>query len=90
MSSTSGVLYDEADSGVGAGIVYVPFGVEGVGGVSGFGKEEDWGVVVCTEGGIVHGPEEVAGCIDFGANFDGDGCRGGRGGGDGVERFGVC
>ncbi len=85
MCRRGGVLDDEADCRVAARVVDVPFGVVGIGCVSRFGQQEERGVVVCAEGDVIHGPEEVAGAVDRGADFEGYGCGGGGGGRDGVE-----
>ena len=44
------VINDYANRVVGAGVVDVPFGVGGVRVVSGFGEEEDGGVIVAAVG----------------------------------------
>ncbi len=85
MGRRGGVLDHEANRRVAARVVDVPFGVVGIGCVSRFGEQEERGVVVCAEGDVVHGPEEVAGAVDRGADFEGYGCGGGGGRGDGVE-----
>jgi len=61
------VLYDDADAFVRAGVVDVPFWVVGVGVVAAFCEEEDGEVVVCAEGRVVDGPEEVSGFVYGGA-----------------------
>lgn len=83
-----GVVYDEPDRRIAARVVDVPFRVVRVGGVARSGQQEEWGVVVCAEGDVIHGPEEVAGAVYEEANIDGYCCGGGGGGCDGVE--GCC
>ena len=90
MHRAGGVVDDEADAAVGAGVVDVPFGVVGVGVVAGGGEEEDGGVVVAAVGFAVHGPEFVAGGVDGGADGDAYGYSGGGGGGNGEEGRGGC
>lgn len=69
----SGVFHDEAYRGSVTGVVDVPFWVGGVevGGCVGVCEEEDGRVVVCAEGDVVDGPEEVAGAVDEGADGEG-------------------
>lgn len=62
------ILHHQADGLVGAGIINIPLWVVGVAGVSGFGEEEQGGVIVCAEGGVVDCEEEVACFIDFKAD----------------------
>lgn len=69
------VEYD-ADRGIGAEVVDVPFGVVGVGIVALVGEEEDGVVVVSAERNTVHFPEEEECLVD--KQRDIDGCRGGR------------
>ena len=76
VGGSGGVLDDEAYAAVAAGVVDVPFRGGGVGGVAGFGEEEEGAVVVGAEGGVVHRPDEVAGGVYRGADFEGDGCAG--------------
>lgn len=63
MDRRGGIINDDANGGVRAGVVDVPFGVCGVGCVSRFGEEEDGGVVVAAVGGVVYGPDVVAGGV---------------------------
>ena len=89
MDSAGGVINDEADAAVGAGVVDIPFGAVGVGIVAGVGEEEDGGVVVAAVGFAVHGPELVAGGVDGASDGEGYGCGGvGRGGDGEVGRGG--
>ena len=88
MDRAGGVINDEADAAVAAGVVDVPFGAVGVGVVAGVGEEEDGGVVVAAVGFAVHGPEVVAGGVDDAGDCDGYGCGGVGSGGDG--EVGCC
>lgn len=80
-----GVFDDEPDGRRVAVVVDVPFGVVGVGGVGGVCEQQHGGVVVGAEGGVVDGPEEVAGCVDGDADGEGEGCGWSRVGGYGVD-----
>jgi len=62
------VCEDEADRRVAAEVVDVPLRVEGVRVVAGVVEEKRGVVVVGAECGAVHGPDEVAGAVDRGAN----------------------
>ena len=57
------VVHHKSNRGVASRIIYVPFGVVRVGGVSGVSEEEDGSVIVGAEGDIVHRPNEVVGVI---------------------------
>lgn len=57
------VVDEEADGGVGAEVVDVPFWVLWVGDVARVREEEDRVVVVCAEGDVVHIPEVDIGCV---------------------------
>ena len=58
------VIFDnDSDRIVIAEVIDVPFGVEGVGSVTLVSEEEDRVVVISAEGGFVHIPEPVFGCV---------------------------
>ncbi len=84
------VINDEANGAVTAGVVDVPFGAVGVGGVSCFGEEEGGGVVVTAVGLAVHGPDVVAGGVNGASDVEGYGCGGVGGGCDWEEGRGGC
>ena len=87
VDGAGGVVDDEADGVVGAGIVDVPFGGVGVAVVASLGEEEYGGVVVGAEGGIVDFPEYVAGFVDELADCEGYCCCWVWIGSDGVIRL---
>ena len=60
MGSWARVGQQEAHGRVGAEVVDVPFWGVGVRVVAHVGEKQDWLVVVCAEGGVVHCPEPVA------------------------------
>lgn len=68
-----GVFHNEAYRGRVTRVVDVPFRIGGieVGGGVDVCEEEDGRVVVCAEGDVVDGPEEVAGAVDEGADVEG-------------------
>lgn len=80
------VEYD-ADRGIGAEVVDVPFGVVGVRIIALVGEEQDGVVVVGAERNAVHFPEKEECLID--EQRDIDGCGGGRirVGGNGVPGY---
>ena len=59
-----------ADGGVGAKVVDVPFWVRRVGDIAGFGEKEDRIVVIASEGGVIDRPDDVT-CGVYG-NVDGE------------------
>ena len=75
MRHGSGVFDNQAYGCRVAGVVDVPFWVGGirvrVGRIACVCEEEDGRVVVCSEGDVVDGPEEVAGAVDEEADGEG-------------------
>jgi hypothetical protein len=80
MGQGCGIGDDNANGGVGAGVVDVPFGVHGVGSIARLSEQQDGVVVVSTECRIVHCPDKVVRCVESSRNCDIDGCSWVRGG----------
>jgi len=90
MRCFKGVVDHEANCGVGAGVVDVPFWVLEVGGVSCLGEEEKRGIVVGPERRFINGPQEVACFVYFGVDVKRYSCSGVGGWGDRVEGGCFC
>lgn len=82
-----GVVQDDTDAGVAAVVVDVPLRVRGVGVVADVAEKEDGVIVVCAEGGVVHGPDPVSCAVLAEPNLDRVGCGGVWIGSDGVVGY---